>query len=75
MPLDLKRLVAERLGENYELHFRHLNRTLVEVQRIIGFDRVYTRASGAWLYDAEDRAYLDFLSGYSVYNIGRNHPA
>jgi acetylornithine/succinyldiaminopimelate/putrescine aminotransferase len=75
MPLDLKRLVAGRLGENYELHFRHLNRTLVEVQRIIGFDRVYTRASGAWLYDAEDRAYLDFLSGYSVYNIGRNHPA
>jgi acetylornithine/succinyldiaminopimelate/putrescine aminotransferase len=75
MPLDLKRLVAERLGENYELHFRHLNRTLVEVQRIIGFDRVYTRASGAWLYDGEERAYLDFLSGYSVYNIGRNHPA
>src|SRR5215210_4599302 len=75
MPLDLKSLVARRLGENYALHERHLNSTLVQVQRIIGFDRVYTRAKGAWLYDAEGREYLDFLSGYSVFNIGRNHPA
>ncbi len=62
------------MGENYELHSRHLNPTLVQVQRTIGFDRVYTRAKGAYLYDAEGQAYLDFLSGYSVFNIGRNHP-
>jgi acetylornithine/succinyldiaminopimelate/putrescine aminotransferase len=74
MPFDLKALVATRMGENYELHARHLNPTLVEVQRITGFDRVYTRAEGAYLYDAEGNAYLDFLSGYSVYNMGRNHP-
>ena len=29
----------------------------------------------SWLYDMDDAAYLDFLSGYSVFNIGRNHPA
>src|SRR4051794_30161336 len=75
MPLDLKSLVSKRLGENYALHEQHLNSTLVKVQRIIGFDRVYTRAKGAWLYDADGREYLDFLSGYSVFNIGRNHPA
>lgn len=75
MPLDLKHLIASRLGENYELHARHLNRTLVDVQRIIGFDQVYANAQGAWLYDLEGNAYLDFLSGYSVFNIGRNHPA
>jgi ornithine--oxo-acid transaminase len=74
MSFDLKALVAARMGENYELHARHLNPTLVEVQRITGFDRVYTRAEGAYLYDAEGNAYLDFLSGYSVYNMGRNHP-
>src|ERR1700726_4293715 len=74
MSFDLKSLVAARMGENYELHARHLNPTLVEVQRITGFDRVYTRAEGAYLYDAEGNAYLDFLSGYSVYNMGRNHP-
>lgn len=74
MPLDLKGIVANRLGENYSLHEQHLNSTLVRVQRIIGFDQVYQRAQGAYLYDEEDRDYLDFLSGYSVYNIGRNHP-
>jgi acetylornithine/succinyldiaminopimelate/putrescine aminotransferase len=74
MAFDLKHLVQTRLGENYQLHERHLNSTLVAVQRIIGFDQVYARAEGAYLYDREGRAYLDFLSGYSVYNIGRNHP-
>jgi ornithine--oxo-acid transaminase len=74
MSFDLKSLVAARMGENYELHARYLNPTLVEVQRITGFDRVYTRAEGAYLYDVEGNAYLDFLSGYSVFNMGRNHP-
>ena len=72
---DLKEVVAARLGENYELHERHLNRTLVAAQRVIGFDKVYARAEGAYLYDMDNAAYLDFLSGYSVFNIGRNHPA
>ena len=74
MAFDLKEIIAARLGENYELHERHLNRTLVAAQRVIGFDKVYARAQGAYLYDMDDRDYLDFLSGYSVYNIGRNHP-
>src|SRR5438445_32874 len=74
MAFDLKEIIASRLGENYELHERHLNRTLVSAQRVIGFDKVYARAEGAYLYDMDDIAYLDFLSGYSVFNIGRNHP-
>src|SRR3954463_4320736 len=75
MAFDLKETVAARLGENYQLHERHLNRTLVAAQRVIGFDKVYARAEGAYLYDMDNAAYLDFLSGYSVFNIGRNHPA
>ncbi|MDP9253842.1 MAG: aspartate aminotransferase family protein, partial [Verrucomicrobiota bacterium] len=47
----------------------------VAAQRVIGFDKVYARAEGAYLYDMDDAPYLDFLSGYSVFNIGRNHPA
>src|ERR1700759_2553125 len=74
MPFDLKEIIAGRLGENYQLHERHLNRTLVAAQRVIGFDKVYARAEGAYLYDMDNAAYLDFLSGYSVFNIGRNHP-
>ncbi|HEY0791537.1 MAG TPA: aspartate aminotransferase family protein [Chthoniobacterales bacterium] len=75
MPIDLKQLIAARSGENYELHERHLNPTLVEVLRITGFDKVYARGEGAYLYDHDGNAYLDFLSGYSVFNAGRNHPA
>lgn len=74
MSFDLKELVTTRLGENYELHDRHLNTTLVKVQRTIGFDKVYANAKGAYLYDLDGKEYLDFLSGYSVFNIGRNHP-
>ena len=75
MPLEIKELVTNRLGENYDLHERYINQTLVTVQRTIGFDKIYARAEGAYLYDREGNDYLDFLSGYSVFNIGRNHPA
>src|SRR6266478_150771 len=74
MSFDLKNLVATRMGENYELHAQHLNPTLVEVLRITGFDKVYVRAEGAYLYDGAGHEYLDFLSGYGVFNMGRNHP-
>ncbi len=74
MSFDLKNLVATRMGENYELHTQHLNPTLVKVLRITGFDKVYVRAEGAYLYDSAGREYLDFLSGYGVFNMGRNHP-
>jgi acetylornithine/succinyldiaminopimelate/putrescine aminotransferase len=75
MPINLKAIVASRLGENYDLHDQYVNRTLVKVLRTIGFDKVYTRAQGAYLYDRDGNDYLDFLSGYAVFSIGRNHPA
>src|SRR6201987_157999 len=74
MAFDLKEIIAARLGENYQLHERYINRTLVAAQRVIGFDKVYARGEGAYLYDMDNQPYLDFLSGYSVFNIGRNHP-
>src|SRR2546428_9820534 len=74
MGFDLKEIIASRLGENYQLHVRHLIRSLVAAQRVIVFDKVYARAEGAYLYDMDTQPYLDFLSGYSVFNIGRNHP-
>lgn len=75
MSFDIKALVAQRFGANYELHEQYLNRTLVKVLRTIGFDKCYARAEGCHLYDKDGNDYLDFLSGYGVYGIGRNHPA
>lgn len=71
---DLKETITTRMGENYALHEAHMNRTLVKVLKTIGFDRVYARAEGSYLYDMDGQDYLDFLSGYGVYNMGRNHP-
>ena len=38
-------------------------------------DVVIERAEGAWMYDVEGRAYLDFLAAYSAVNQGHCHPA
>ena len=46
----------------------------MKVLRTIGFDRQYVRAEGAYLWDSAGNRYLDFLSAYGVFNIGRNHP-
>lgn len=53
---------------------RHVNHRFARVIELIGFDRVFTKAQGAWLWDQDGRRYLDFLGGYSVFNVGRNHP-
>ncbi len=74
MPFDIQSLIHSRLGENYELHDRYINRSFVKVLRTIGFDKVYARAQGPYLYDRDGKDYLDGLGGYGAVNIGRNHP-
>jgi ornithine--oxo-acid transaminase len=71
---DIKQIVAQRLGENYSLHEQYINPTLVKVFRTIGFDKVYSKAKGQYLWDKEGNRYLDMLSGFGVFSIGRNHP-
>ncbi len=71
---DLKQIVAARLGENYELHEQYVNPTFVKVLRTIGFDKVYAKAKGQYLWDRAGQRYLDMLSGFGVFAIGRNRP-
>jgi acetylornithine/succinyldiaminopimelate/putrescine aminotransferase len=75
MPFDVAESLRARHGENYELHDRHLNHQLARVLKTIGFDRFYVRGEGSYLFDAEGQRYLDFLSGFGVYALGRSHPA
>ncbi|MBN2001178.1 ornithine--oxo-acid transaminase [candidate division KSB1 bacterium] len=35
---------------------------------------VITKGEGVWVYDVEDKKYLDFLSAYSAVNQGHCHP-
>ena len=74
MGFDLHELMTERAGENFKLYGENLNPQLVRVLRSIGFDRLYTRAEGAYLFDDKGAKYLDFLAGFGVFSIGRSHP-
>ncbi|WP_310724500.1 aspartate aminotransferase family protein [Streptomyces sp. N2A] len=71
---DLTRLLAERGGERYDLHTRHLNHQLPRMLHTIGFDKVYERAEGAYFWDTEGQDYLDMLAGFGVMGLGRHHP-
>ncbi len=63
-----------RTGEALELASRHLDRHLVDVLAILGFDREYVSAQGSYLYDADGRAHLDFHTGEGFASLGHNHP-
>jgi ornithine--oxo-acid transaminase len=71
---NLKELIERGAPRKFALHERFLNGQLVRVLRTIGFDRHYVSARGAHLYDADGNRYLDLLSGFGVFGIGRNHP-
>lgn len=74
VPIDIRQIIRDHQGRNYDLLREHVNPQFARVLRTIGFDRCYVRAEGAYLWDIEGRKYLDMLGGYAVFNFGRNHP-
>ncbi|MBE9156373.1 aspartate aminotransferase family protein [Nodosilinea sp. LEGE 06152] len=66
--------IAERQRDNFSLHSQYLNPQMVNVLKTIGFDRHYVRAEGPYLFDDQGDRYLDLLSGFGVFALGRNHP-
>jgi acetylornithine/succinyldiaminopimelate/putrescine aminotransferase len=74
MSFDLQHILTSRADDHVDLYAHNLNPQLVRVLRSIGFDRTYVRGEGAYLYDDTGRAYLDFLSGFGVFGLGRSHP-
>ena len=61
-------------GRAYELHDKHINPVFVKMLRTIGFDKGYVRGEGCYLWDADGNKYLDLLTGWGVFALGRNHP-
>jgi acetylornithine/succinyldiaminopimelate/putrescine aminotransferase len=74
MGFDLAGLLSARSGEGAALWDRHLNPQTARVLRSIGFDRQWVRADGCYLYDDRGDRYLDYLAGFGVFGVGRNHP-
>lgn len=72
--MNIQELIRQRGRENFTLHDLYLNSQMVKVLKTIGFDRHYVKAEGAYLFDDQDNRYLDLLSGFGVFSLGRNHP-
>jgi len=74
MDVDFMSWLAQHRGRAYELHEQHVNPVFVKMLRTIGFDKGYVRGEGAYLWDADGNKYLDLLTGWGVFALGRNHP-
>ena len=72
---DTAGLFERRERERFTMHSRHLNEQMVRVLKAIGYDIGFCRGNGQYLYDRKGTRYLDLLSGFGVFAIGRNHPA
>lgn len=55
-------------------HLEFMNPQLPKVLKTLGFDKKYVRGEAQYLWDEAGERYLDLLSGYGVFNIGRYHP-
>src|SRR6476619_8538288 len=71
---DVSEMFSEREGQRSSLHTRYLNEQFVRVLKTIGYDVGFQKGQGQYLYDRDDARYLDLLSGFGVFAIGRNHP-
>lgn len=74
MNFSIADLFAQHSTDKFDLHEQHLNNQMVRVLKTIGYDRHYKKAVGQYLYDQEGTEYLDLLSGFGVFAVGRNHP-
>jgi ornithine--oxo-acid transaminase len=75
MSLDIAKLYADSEADRFAVHTRHLNEQMVRVLKTLGYDVGFCRGAGQYLFDRKGEKYLDLLSGYGVFAIGRNHPA
>jgi acetylornithine/succinyldiaminopimelate/putrescine aminotransferase len=74
MHSDFIAWLRENQSRAYDLHSEHVNPAFVKMLKTIGFDKEYVRGEGPYLWDAEGHKYLDFLTGWGVFALGRNHP-
>lgn len=57
-----------------EYHKNYLNSGLAGMLALLDLDKVFVRARGVQVWDAEGKEYLDFLGGFGSLNVGHNHP-
>jgi putrescine aminotransferase len=58
----------------YERHEKYINPGFISLLKTLGYGRALTRAEGVYLYDQDNKAYLDLLAGFGSVPLGYNHP-
>jgi putrescine aminotransferase len=61
-------------AEVYARHARYISPALVELLHTLGYEKIFPRAQGCFLYDETGRPYVDMISGFGSVNLGYNHP-
>ena len=72
--LDIRGVLAEHEGKDYDLYAQTINPQFIKMLRTIGYDRLWSRAEGAYIFDADGRRFLDMNGGFGMFNVGRNNP-
>ncbi len=67
-------LLVHRTGEEMALNDRFLNPQMGRILRTLGFDKTWVGGDRTHLIDSDGQRYLDLISGYGVFALGRNHP-
>jgi ornithine--oxo-acid transaminase len=71
---EIRDILTRRAGEEMALNDRYLNPQMGRILRTLGFDRRWVSGDRTHLIDADGERYLDLISGYGVFALGRNHP-
>ncbi len=74
MSFDYRELLSEKISKREHLYNKYLNAQLLKVLKTIDFDVTYVKGTGCYIQDENANRYLDFLSGFGVFALGRNHP-
>jgi ornithine--oxo-acid transaminase len=72
--LDIRAVLADHEGQDYDLYAQTINPQFIKMLRTIGYDRLWSRAEGAYLFDSDGRRFLDMNGGFGMFNMGRNNP-
>jgi len=70
---DIAALFEAHEADRFDLYRRRLNEQMVRVLKTIGYDVGFCKGQGQYLYDRKGDRYLDLLSGFGVFALGRNH--
>src|SRR4051794_20617347 len=75
LPQGIAATLADQEADRYDMHSRHLHEQMVRVLRTVGYDVRFSRRSAQGLFQSAGARYLDLLSGFGVFGVGRTHPA